>query len=131
MGGTLVQSCATCGTPLTEGAACATCGRRDVVVVPTGPAALRVEGVAPTIIIDGSDAATGDTGIKVSAPGATSEARLSKDGRVSLTVEGAGEVGKKGEPQALKTLRQKLQTDGLMVTVLRDAARDARGEDAI
>jgi len=102
-----------------------------VVTVPAGPAALRFEVFAPSIIIDGTDKATGDTVIKVSAPGATSEARLSHDGRVSLTVEGAGEVGTKGEPQALKTLRQKLQADGLAVTVSREAARDARGEDAI
>jgi hypothetical protein len=131
LGGSLAQSCATCGTALTEAAACPACGRRDVVVVPTGPAVLRFEGFAPTVIIDGPDAATGDAVIKVSAPGAISETRLSKDGRVSLKVEGAGEIGRRGEPQALKPLRQKLQADGLVVTLSREAARDARGEDAI
>src|SRR3954470_3313880 len=98
-GGSLAKSCATCGAVLTEAAACTSCGRRDVAVVPTGPAPLRFEGFAPTIIIDGPEAATGDAVIKVSAPGAKSETRLSKDGRVSLKVEGAGEIGRRGEPQ--------------------------------
>jgi hypothetical protein len=100
-------------------------------LVPTGPPAVRFGRFSPTIIIDGPDAATGDAVIKVSAPGATSETRLSKEGLVSLKVQGAGEIGRRGESQALKTLRQKLQADGLAVTLSKDAARDARGEDAI
>jgi hypothetical protein len=127
----LAQSCATCGTVLTEATACPACGRQDAVFKPAPLPPLRFKTFAPTIIIDGPDAATGDAVIKVSAPGATSETRLSKDGRVSLKVEGAGDIGRRGEPQALKTLRQKLQADGLMVTLSREAARDARGEDAI
>jgi hypothetical protein len=95
LGGGLAQSCATCGTVLTEAAACPACGRRDVVVVPTGPPAVRFERFSPTIIIDGPDAATGDAVIKVSAPGATSETRLSKEGLVSLKVQGAGEIGRR------------------------------------
>ena len=68
---------------------------------------LSFEGFAPTIMIGGPETATGDAVIKVSAPGATSEPRLSKDDLVSLKVAGAGEIGGRGEPQALKTLRQK------------------------
>jgi hypothetical protein len=130
MGGNLAQSCATCGTLLTEGAACAKCGRRDVVIVPAA-SALRFEVFAPSIIIDGTDPATGDAMIRVSDPGVSSEARRTEGGQVSLNVKGAVNVGRDGEPRALKTFRQKLQADGLVVTISKETDRDKWGEDAI
>jgi hypothetical protein len=119
----------TCGVQLTSGTPCATCHPQDVVVRP-GPAVSRWEGFAPSIIIDGTDPATGDAMIRVNDPGVLSEARHTQDGQISLKVEGATNVGRDGEPRALKTFRQRLQADGLTVTISREPERDKWGEDA-
>ena len=55
---------------------------------------------------------------------------MTQDGQVSLNVDGARNIGRRGEPQALKTLRQRLQAGGLGVSI-QTTARDDRGEDAI
>jgi hypothetical protein len=49
---------------------------------------------------------------------------------VSLTVDGAGDAGKRGEPRARKTLRQKLEANGLGVVVAKEW-KDERGQDGV
>ena len=124
-----MQDCPTCGSPLTPGARCATCEPGRAVVLTAESGTFRWEGFPVSIVITGTDPATGDATIKVDAPGMRSEGRLSQEGQVSLAVEGAGEVGKAGEARAIKTLRQKLQADGL--TVSTHTGRDGHGEDGL
>lgn len=113
--------CSTCGDQLVyaDGVRCPSCGPKE----------LRITSFAPTIVIAGPDATSGDDVIKVSAPGATSETRMNAE-RISVAVTGAGEVGRPGEPRALKTLRQRLHADGRAVRG-DETAVDADGEDAI
>jgi hypothetical protein len=127
--GSRMTTCQICNTDLLDGESCLTCGREDRGIVAAKPGTLRFEGFAPTIVVAGPDPTSGDSKIEVSAPGVTSEARLSQDGQVSLKVKGAQDIGRKGEPQALKTLRQRLQADGLVAST--HGGSDNRGEDAI
>jgi hypothetical protein len=118
----------TCGAALdatTE--SCPGCGRKHYVLK-AEPAAIAMTGHAPAIIIDGKDPQTGDVRIRVSSPGATSDARVTPAGEISLEVDGA-EAGKKSEAWAIKTLRQALKEQG--VTVSTGTATDERGEDAV
>jgi len=127
-----VQHCAACGAHLLETGACASCGRRDIVISPLASGGPRIETFAPSIIVAGPDQESGDHMIRVSDPDARSEARLNRAGQVSLNVEGADSVGRKGEARALKTLRQKLQHDGrTKVAISQKTARDELGEDAV
>jgi hypothetical protein len=80
------------------------------------------------MIIDGKDPQTGDVRIRVNSPGATSDARVTPSGEISLVVEGA-EAGKKSEPWAIKTLRQALMQHGVAVST--GSAVDQRGEDGL
>jgi hypothetical protein len=87
-----------------------------------------ITGHAPAIIIDGKDPQTGDVRIRVNSPGASSDARVTPTGDISLQVEGV-EAGRKSEPWAIKTLRQALKQRGIMVST--GSAADDRGEDAV
>jgi hypothetical protein len=126
-----VGSCAKCGAQLESGATCASCESRNAGVLKAESGHYQMKMFEPSTIIDGVDPATGDAVIKVDAPGTKSEARLGQDDLVSFAAQGAAAIGTKGEPRLLKTLRQTLEASGLAVTVSREDARDARGEDAI
>ena len=118
----------TCGAALdatTE--SCPRCGRKHHVLK-ADPVAITVTGHAPAIIIDGKDPETGNVRIRVNSPGATSDARVTPAGEISLEVEGA-EAGKKSEAWAIQTLRQALKVQG--ITVSTGTATDERGEDAM
>lgn len=124
-----MPDCATCGTPLAAGARCATCEPGKALVLTAEPGTFRWEAFPVSIIVASTDPATGDARIRVEAPGMRSEGHLSPEGRVSLAVEGAGEIGKAGEARATKTLRHKLQADGL--TISTHTGRDGHGEDGL
>jgi hypothetical protein len=74
------------------------------------PGAFEIHGHAPTIVVAGPEAVTGDIRIKVDAPGSSSEARLSPAGTVSLVVKGAEGVGRLGEARVTRMLTQYLLT---------------------
>lgn len=67
--------------------------------------------------------------IQVQTHGGTrSDARL-HDGAVTLSVTGASDVGRRGEPDALNTLLAALRDQGL--SPAQSTANDERGEDAV
>jgi hypothetical protein len=93
------------------------------------PGAFQITGYAPTIIIDGPDAQTGDAVVKVSEPTVYSESRLTPTGRVTLLIQGSGSVGREGERPLADTLQEKLRAEGLEVSM--SAGIDSRGEDSL
>jgi hypothetical protein len=99
-------------------------------VVALTPASLRLRGYAPTIVHAGHDPVTGDAIIEVSAPHATSEARLTLDDQVSVALTGPAEHKKRREARALSTLVQRLKAEGSVVSGSTDEAKDGKGEDA-
>lgn len=88
-----------------------------------------VTGNAPTIIIFGPDKSSGDTVASVNAPNSSSEARLSRVGTVSVVVEGAGGVGRSGEPRVVKVLRALLKAEGIESQAR--SGEDSKGEDGL
>jgi len=92
------------------------------------PGAFTITGHPVAMIIDGKDPHTGDVRIRVNSPGASSDARVTPTGDISLHVEGV-EAGRKSEPWAIKTLRQALKERGIAVST--GTAADDRGEDAV
>lgn len=84
-------------------------------------------GYAPTIIVSGPEQGSGDTVTTVSAPEARSQARISSGGTVSLTIEGPPGLGTPGEHRVAKTIRARLQREGVTVSVR--SAVDADGVD--
>lgn len=115
------------GEPLnTDGAN----ANRDTTVtlsrVLTGIVATSGLGTVGTVV-DGADPATGDGAIAVSANGMRSTSRLNADGSASLEAAGNGSVGTLAEDRAIRTLGQRLEADGHIVSV--DEGEDDRGED--
>lgn len=86
-------------------------------------------GFAPTVILGKNDPQTGSQGMVVSAPGATSDTRLSSSGEFSISVTGAYGLGEAGEPRVKKTLRQRLQIDG--INAVFEPGDNSHGEDGI
>jgi anti-sigma factor RsiW len=125
-----IVPCSSCGEPVdTSANRCPHCGVSRGATVTAGIGAATWTGYAPTIIIFGSDAATGDVMHTVQAPDARSQARRSSAWTVSVVVEGPPGVGTSGEHRVAKVLRARLQTDGVP-SALRSGA-DARGEDRL
>ena len=122
-----MQHCPNCRAELEPAGRCPACGA--IVFTPSTPATLTLQGHIPTVITGQEDAATGDIVLKVDAPKMRSEARTTREGRVSLTVTGAEEIGEKGEPRAIKTFCEKLGQDGLVVSTVPGVNAD--GEDDI
>lgn len=77
----------------------------------------------------GPDHASGDTVTRVTAPGASSENRISSGGTISVAVTGAGDVGRPGESRVVQTLRAILKNEG--VESRTRPGEDRRGEDAL
>lgn len=65
----------------------------------------------------------------MSAPGATSDTRLSPSGEFSIRVTGAYGLGEAGEPRVKKTLRKRLQIDG--INAVFEFGVNSHGEDGI
>lgn len=122
-----MQHCPNCRAELEPAGRCPACGA--IVFTPSAPATLTLQGGVPTVISGGKDNVTGEMLSKVDAPTMTSVARTTPEGRVSLTVTGAGEIGEEGEPRAFQTFCEKLRADGLVVSI--EHGNNNRGEDAI
>jgi hypothetical protein len=122
--------CGACGAIVPDGvAACTSCGRVLHRVLNPESGAYKITGFAPSIIIDGPDAQTGDAVVRVNDPAVYSEARLTPGGRVTLLVQGAGGVGRSGERSVNDSLRERLRSDGIDVSL--SAGVDGRGEDGL
>lgn len=81
------------------------------------------------MILGKNDLQTGHQGLVVSAPGATSETRLSPSGEFSISVTGAYGLGEDGEPRVKKILRHRLQMDNVAFAF--EAGMNSDGEDGI
>ena len=86
-------------------------------------------GYAPTVILGKNDPLAGHQGLVVSAPGATSETRLSQSGEFSISVTGSYGLGEDGEPRVKQTLGQRLQMD--KVDSVFEPGMNSDGEDGI
>ena len=101
----------------------------DIVTRPlTGVLAITSVGSVGTVV-DGVDPATGDYTINVNADGVRSKSQLKRDGSLSLEAQGAASVGRPGQARAIRTLCQRLEANGHVVTV--EPGEDNRGEDGI
>lgn len=122
--------CSRCGATLPPDAGrCRACGEHKGIAVPFPVVTARLTATPLTVVQAGRDPKTRDHTVKVTAHEIRSEARLSEGGRVTLMVEGAGGVGRSGEPQLLKTLRMRLEQDGHQVSI--QPGQDDAGEDAL
>lgn len=125
----LEQHCHRCNERINSTRICPACGTPAATVVNLRPATLRFQTRNPSVIIAGPDQTTGDYLFKVRDRRVNSQARLATDSHVSLKVEGADNVGRSGERRAIKTLKERLQTDGMTASI--EPGDDARGEDSL
>ncbi len=88
------------------------------------------QGFAPSIVIEGPDAESGEHALRVDDPaGVRSVARRSNEGRVTLEVTGAAGIGRAGEGRSAHTFKEFLTRGGLEADI-RDG-NDAEGVDRI
>lgn len=125
------MTCARCGTLKTiSGSACSLCGSLDQsVTIELVGVETRVEAGNVGTVAEERDASGEQFRVRVQTPaGARSDALLA-DGVVSLNIRGPIQIGRKGEPRALDTLRCRLLQEGHQPVL--DLGRDQHGEDGI
>ena len=100
----------------------------DIVIVPlTGSLAITAVG-RMSAVVAGIRCDYGDQRLP-NDPRVRSESQVTESGNVSLAVEGAASIGKRGQQRATETLRETLEAKGHVVSVRPGV--DADGEDAI
>lgn len=121
--------CKTCGVEAADERQCPGCGADLGIRMTLEPIQVKVVVPPVSTVLDGKDPATGDARIRVTDPGAVSEARMSPAGRLDVSVTGAGGVGRRGEGRVIKTFGQALRESGLESSFRR--GQDEKGEDGV
>ena len=123
--------CPDCRAPRPErGVPCRACGSTDPTQVVVIGMVQELDRALPIAMLAISRS-TDDQSVRIQRQthgGTHSDAWLS-NGTVTLSVSGASDVGRRGEPAALHTLLAALRAQGLSPTPL--TAKDNRGEDAV
>jgi len=130
MNGLPSLSCGRCGAPkAASGLPCGECGSFEQSISLHLGGVLAVGPGSLGLVAQSGTPADSSYRLQVQTPAGTrSDARLER-GMVTVEVQGASDVGRRGEPQALDTLAQVLQNQGFRAKLL--GGRDAYGEDAV
>jgi hypothetical protein len=122
--------CSQCHNPKpTKGTPCSKCGETGHAQALEVELAVEIDTALPVtgIQISGSPSSS-SYWLRVKTPAGTqSDARL-EDRIITIRVEGADEIGTRGEPQAMHTLLDALAIEGIAPTP--KPGKDSRGEDA-